>query len=137
VAPGASLKREQKIKAVRASFRRYLREMGAPRRLVKHLLCRGAPDKFYSLFHRLKEGANFMDELRDWIRAAEAARATCVNALEFDLLIQHQKQRLEELVSVLELVESLESFVFQRRQSGSLGRVAADVHTEKPAEIRS
>jgi hypothetical protein len=40
------------------------------------------------------------------------------------------------LVSVLKLVESLESFVFQRRRSDSLGR-AADVDTEKPAEIRS
>jgi hypothetical protein len=78
-----------------------------------------------------------MDELREWIRAAEAAGATCVNALEFDLLIQYQKQRLEGLVSVLKLVESLESFVFQRRRSDSLGRAAADVDTEKPAEIRS
>ena len=41
-----------------------------------------------------------------------------------------------DLVSVLKLVESLESFVFQRRRSDSLGR-AADVDTEKPAEIRS
>jgi hypothetical protein len=39
-------------------------------------------------------------------------------------------------VSVLKLVESLESFVFQRRRSDSLGR-AAYVDTEKPAEIRS
>jgi hypothetical protein len=38
-----------------------------------------------------------MDELREWIRAAEAARPTCQNKSEFDLLIRHQKQRLEQL----------------------------------------
>jgi len=38
-----------------------------------------------------------MDELREWIRAAEAARVTCLNAPEFDMLIRHQKQRLGEL----------------------------------------
>jgi len=37
-----------------------------------------------------------VDELREWIRAAEAARVTCRNAPEFDLLIRHQKQRLEQ-----------------------------------------
>ena len=36
-----------------------------------------------------------MDALREWIRAAEAARATCLNVPEFDMLIRHQKQRLE------------------------------------------
>ena len=37
-----------------------------------------------------------MVELREWLRAAEAARATCLNAPEFDFLIQQQKQRLEK-----------------------------------------
>jgi hypothetical protein len=37
-----------------------------------------------------------MEELRAWIRAAEAARATCLNVTEFDKLIGHQKKRLEE-----------------------------------------
>ena len=36
-----------------------------------------------------------MDELREWVRSAEAARATCLNANELEGLIQHQKQRLE------------------------------------------
>jgi AbiU2 len=35
-----------------------------------------------------------MRELRAWIRAAEAARATCLNVHDFDVLIRHQKQRL-------------------------------------------
>jgi hypothetical protein len=35
-----------------------------------------------------------MDELRGWIRTAEAVRATCLNVTEFDMLIQQQKQRL-------------------------------------------
>jgi hypothetical protein len=34
-----------------------------------------------------------MDGLRDWIRAAEAVRATCRNLLEFDALIQKQRRR--------------------------------------------
>jgi hypothetical protein len=38
-----------------------------------------------------------MDELRQWIHAAEAARVTCLNAPEFDVLIRHQKRRLEAL----------------------------------------
>jgi hypothetical protein len=38
-----------------------------------------------------------MDELRMWLRAAEAARETCQSKHAFDVLIQHQKQRLEEL----------------------------------------
>jgi hypothetical protein len=33
-------------------------------------------------------------ELREWIRAAEAARPTCINVTEFDVLIRHQKWRL-------------------------------------------
>jgi hypothetical protein len=37
-----------------------------------------------------------MRELREWIRAAEAARTTCLNVPEFDVLIRHQKQRLQE-----------------------------------------
>jgi hypothetical protein len=41
-----------------------------------------------------------MDELREWIRAAEAARVTCLNVAEFDVLIRHQKQRLEERVKM-------------------------------------
>jgi hypothetical protein len=38
-----------------------------------------------------------MDELRHWIHAAEAARVTCLNTPEFDVLIRHQKRRLEAL----------------------------------------
>jgi len=37
------------------------------------------------------------DELREWIRVAEEARATCSNVEAFDALIQHQRQRLETL----------------------------------------
>jgi len=37
------------------------------------------------------------DQLREWIRVAEEARATCSNVEAFDLLIQHQRQRLENL----------------------------------------
>ena len=40
-----------------------------------------------------------MDALRDWIRAAEAARVTCLNPAEFVVLIQHQKRRLEKALS--------------------------------------
>jgi hypothetical protein len=36
-----------------------------------------------------------MDELCQWIRAAEAARATCANVSEFDMLILQHKQRLD------------------------------------------
>jgi len=38
-----------------------------------------------------------MEELRKWIVVAARVRATCQNVREFDLLIGHQKQRLEEL----------------------------------------
>jgi hypothetical protein len=41
-----------------------------------------------------------MEQLRAWIRVAEAARATCLNLPEFDLLLLRQKQRLEELEHV-------------------------------------
>jgi type I restriction enzyme S subunit len=37
-----------------------------------------------------------MDEVREWLRAAEAARKTCLNKPEFDLLIRQQKRRIEE-----------------------------------------
>jgi hypothetical protein len=37
-------------------------------------------------------------ELREWIRAAEAIRPTCVNLTGFDALIRHQKLRLEEIM---------------------------------------
>ncbi len=37
-----------------------------------------------------------MDAIREWIRAAEAVRATCLNTSEFDVLIRHQKQRLDD-----------------------------------------
>ena len=33
-------------------------------------------------------------ELREWIRAAEAIRPTCLNPADFDALIRHQKLRL-------------------------------------------
>jgi hypothetical protein len=36
-----------------------------------------------------------MDELRQRIRAAEAARATCANVSEFERLILQQKERLD------------------------------------------
>jgi hypothetical protein len=36
--------------------------------------------------------------LREWIRAAEGARPTCRNVREFDVLIQRQKQRLEQTI---------------------------------------
>lgn len=38
-----------------------------------------------------------MEELREWVRAAEAVRKTCVNKHAFDDLIAHQKQRLKKL----------------------------------------
>ena len=38
-----------------------------------------------------------MEELRKWIEVAYRARETCQNVSEFDRLIEHQKQRLEEL----------------------------------------
>jgi hypothetical protein len=34
------------------------------------------------------------DELREWIRAAEAVRPTCLNPTDFDALIRHQELRL-------------------------------------------
>jgi hypothetical protein len=37
-----------------------------------------------------------VEHLREWLRAAEAARVTCRNGSEFDLLVQHHKLRLEE-----------------------------------------
>jgi hypothetical protein len=37
-----------------------------------------------------------MEELRKWIDVATRVRATCQNVREFDRLIEHQKQRLEE-----------------------------------------
>lgn len=36
-----------------------------------------------------------MEHLLQWIRVAEAVRATCQNASEFDALIRFQKQRLK------------------------------------------
>jgi hypothetical protein len=38
-----------------------------------------------------------MEELRKWIAVAASARATCQSVSVFDRLIEHQKQRLEEL----------------------------------------
>jgi hypothetical protein len=38
-----------------------------------------------------------MDQLRKWLHAAAAARTTCQNVDEFDLLIEHQELRLKQL----------------------------------------
>jgi hypothetical protein len=38
-----------------------------------------------------------IDGVRQWIRAAEAVRVTCLNSPQFDLLIRNQKQRLQRL----------------------------------------
>jgi hypothetical protein len=38
-----------------------------------------------------------MNELRNWIRWAEAIRGTCGNPSELDALIQVQKRRLAEM----------------------------------------
>jgi ribosomal protein S18 acetylase RimI-like enzyme len=58
-----------------------------------------------------------MDELREWIRAAEAARVTCVNVAEFDVLIRHQKRRLEKRVK-MEKVDGREHAVIARKADG-------------------
>jgi hypothetical protein len=52
--------------------------------------------KYKSTIHT----TTLMDGLREWIRAAEAARVTCLNAHEFDVLIQRQKQRLETMAAI-------------------------------------
>jgi hypothetical protein len=50
-----------------------------------------------------------MDELREWISAAQAARETCQNKPEFDLLIDYQKRRLAKLEEKLEEEGSVSS----------------------------
>ena len=54
-----------------------------------------------------------MDELREWIRAAQAVRVTCCNAPAFDVLIEQQKQRLEVLSQLQkQRLEELERISF-------------------------
>jgi hypothetical protein len=43
----------------------------------------------------ITSGTGDMEELRAWIRAAEGARATCLNPSELDVLILQQRKRLE------------------------------------------
>jgi hypothetical protein len=43
-------------------------------------------------------------ELREWIRAAEAIRPTCLNPADFDALIRHQKLRLGDEIMAKNLL---------------------------------
>ncbi|HYU69509.1 MAG TPA: hypothetical protein VEL09_09295 [Burkholderiales bacterium] len=68
------------------------------------------------------KGRRIMNALHEWIRAAEAARVTCLNAPEFDGLIRHQKQRLEGVGSNQVDVPTNETIISKRPVEKIKGR---------------
>jgi len=78
-----------------------------------------------------------VEELREWIRAAEAAKVTCLNGPEFDFLMRYQKQRLEELnqpkMSQIKLSPQIEKAV-EAFHDASMKRIAQANAADEPKE---
>lgn len=76
-----------------------------------------------------------MDELRAWVRAAEGARATCLNLSEFEVLILQQRRRLEAFERVAFGPDELSEGIYLGALSPYPGQVHKKRRTAEEAEI--